>query len=92
VEDASFWKLRSLALSYTLPSRLVAGFADRAIVTVAGNNLITWTDYTGLDPEVEDFSDRAGGGIFDGTGDFGRREYYNIPAPRTYLLSVRLTF
>lgn len=92
IEDASFWKLRSVALSYTLPNRLVQGFASRATVTLSGSNLLTWTDYSGLDPEAEDFRDRAGGGIFDGTGDFGRREYYSIPPARAFLLSLRLTF
>jgi len=92
IEDASFWKLRSLALTYTLPSEWVQSIASRATVTVSGTNLVTWTDYTGLDPEVEDFFDRSEGGIFDGTTDFGRREYYNIPAPRTFLFSLRLTF
>ena len=46
----------------------------------------------GLDPEVEDFYDRSEGGIYDGATDYGRREYYNIPAPRSFLLSFRLTF
>ncbi|NNK64321.1 MAG: hypothetical protein HKO98_14080, partial [Gemmatimonadetes bacterium] len=51
-----------------------------------------WTDYSGVDPEVEDFRDRAEGGVYDGNGDYGRREYYNIPTPRTFLLSFRVTF
>lgn len=92
VEEADFWKLRSIALSYTLPSSLVRSLASRATVTLSGTNLFTWTDYTGLDPEVEDFRDRAEGGIFDGATDFGRREYYTIPPARTFLLSLRLTF
>jgi len=27
-----------------------------------------------------------------GAGDYGRREYYQIPSPRTFLLSFRVTF
>lgn len=92
VEKADFWKLRSLALTYDLPASLVSSFASRASMTLAGTNLITWTDYTGVDPEVEDFSDRAEGGIYDGASDYGRREYYQIPSPRTFLLSFRVTF
>ena len=92
VEKADFWKLRSLALTYDLPASLVSSFGSRASVTVAGTNLVKWTDYSGVDPEVEDFSDRAEGGIYDGSSDYGRREYYTIPAPRTFLLSFRVTF
>ncbi|MEK9500019.1 SusC/RagA family TonB-linked outer membrane protein [Gemmatimonadota bacterium DH-20] len=92
IESADFWKWRSLAVTYQLPSDLVASFASRASVTFAGTNLLTWTDYSGADPEVEDFYDRSEGGIYDGLTDYGRREYYNIPAPRSFLLSLRVTF
>ncbi len=92
IESADFWKLRSLALTFQIPERFVANFASRASVTLAGSNLFTWTDYTGLDPEVEDFGDRAEFGIYDGTADYGRREYYNLPAPRNFYLSFRVTF
>jgi TonB-linked SusC/RagA family outer membrane protein len=92
VESADFWKLRQVALTYQLPQSFVSRFASRGSVTLSGSNLFLWTDYSGLDPEVEDFNDRAEGGIYDGNGDYGRREYYNIPAPRTFLLSFRFTF
>jgi len=92
VEKADFWKLRSVAVTVDIPTRFLQGLASRGSFTLSGTNLALWTDYTGNDPELEDFRDRAEGGIFDGTGDFGRREYYNIPSPRTFLASLRLTF
>jgi TonB-linked SusC/RagA family outer membrane protein len=92
VEKADFWKLRTVSVTYELPQSLVSRFASRASVTLAGTNLAIWTDYTGVDPEVEDFADRAEYGIYDGATDYGRREYYSLPAPRTYLLSFRVTF
>jgi hypothetical protein len=92
IEKADFWKWRSLAVTYQIPSNLVSSFASRASVTMAGTNLMIWTDYSGLDPEVEDFRDRSEGGIYDGATDYGRREYYNLPAPRSFLLSFRVTF
>ena len=92
VEKADFWKLRQIALTYQLPQSLVGSFASRASVTLSGSNLFTWTDYTGVDPEVEDFDDRAESGIYDGAGDYGRREYYQIPPSRMFLLSFRVTF
>jgi hypothetical protein len=91
VEKADFWKLRSIALSYTIPERFLGGVFNSATVTLSGRNLYTWTDWNGPDPEVEDFSDRSGVN-YDGDGDFGRREYYTLPPNRTFLLSVRLGF
>ncbi len=61
VEDASFAKLREVTLSYELPSRMVSRFGRgvrRAQVSVSGRNLLTFTDYTGLDPEVSNFGNQ----------------------------------
>lgn len=90
VESADFWKLRAVSLTYTLPQNLVS-FANSATVTLSGRNLFTWTDYNGADPEVEDFGDRAGL-FYDGSEDYGRRDYYTIPTSRTFLLSFRVSF
>jgi TonB-linked SusC/RagA family outer membrane protein len=61
VEDASFLKLRELTLSYDLPSamvsRLVRGL-QTAQLSLSGRNLLTFTDYTGLDPEVSNFGNQ----------------------------------
>lgn len=92
IEKADFWKLRSVSLTYQLPDSWVSRYASRASITLAGTNLLKWTDYTGSDPEIEDFRDRAEGGIYDGATDYGRREYYQIPPPRTFTLSIRATF
>jgi hypothetical protein len=54
VEDAGFFKLREISASYTLPDRWAGAIgASRATITVAGRNLHTWTDYSGLDPESQ---------------------------------------
>ena len=92
IEKADFWKLRTVSVTYQLPQSLVSKFASRAALTLASNNLFLWTKYDGLDPEVEDFNDRSETGIYDGATDYGRREYYNLPSPRTFLLSARITF
>ena len=55
------------------------------------SNLLTWTDFVGTDPEVEDFTDRAGQ-VSEGAGEYGRREYYNLPPSRSFLLTLRVTF
>jgi TonB-linked SusC/RagA family outer membrane protein len=54
IEDASFFKLREISASYTLPDRWARSFgARRAAITVSGRNLHTWTKYRGLDPESQ---------------------------------------
>ncbi|MBW3555084.1 MAG: TonB-dependent receptor, partial [Gemmatimonadetes bacterium] len=90
VEPADFWKLRSVSASYRLPSGLVR-FGNNAVLTVAATNLFTSTDYSGTDPEVMDFYDYAEA-VFDGEADFGRRDYYQIPPPRTVTMSLRFDF
>jgi hypothetical protein len=91
VDKADFWKLRHIALTYELPRAWIGQLADRATVTLSGRNLFTWTDFVGTDPETEDFSDRVGQ-VSEGAGEYGRREYYNLPPSRSFLLSFRVTF
>ena len=90
IEKADFWKLRSISVSFQLPESWIERYADRATFTVAGRNLFKWTDYQGTDPEIEDYSDRAGSG--SGAGAYGRREYYNLPPARSFLATLRVTF
>ena len=53
VEDASFTKLRELSLTLTLPEKFATQMrAASATLTIAGRNLHTWTNYKGLDPEL----------------------------------------
>jgi hypothetical protein len=72
-----------------VPERLVS-WGRSATVTLGARNLLTFTDYSGTDPEVQDFADVTGNNV-DG-GEFGRRDYYQIPNPRTYTLSVRVSW
>jgi hypothetical protein len=90
IDKADFWKLRSVAVSFQLPNAWIDRYANRATFTLAGRNLFKWTDFEGTDPEVEDYSDRAGTGT--GAGSYGRREYYNLPPARSFLATLRVTF
>lgn len=59
VEKASFAKLREVTLSYTLPpalTRRALGAAARSLrLEASGRNLLMWTRYPGVDPEVSNF-------------------------------------
>ena len=53
IEDGSFLRLKTAQLSYTLPRKLTNRLKLQAVsVNIAGQNLWTWTRYSGLDPEV----------------------------------------
>ncbi len=54
VEDASFLRFRTATFSYTFPTKVLKKMhlsALRAYVTV--ENIMTWTNYSGQDPEVQ---------------------------------------
>ena len=52
LEDASFIRLSSARLNYRLkPSFAKKAFMNGASLYVYGINILTWTDYTGYDPE-----------------------------------------
>ena len=53
IEDGSFLRLKTLQLSYTLPRTWTNKLhLSRLEIFVSGQNLWTWTNYSGLDPEV----------------------------------------
>lgn len=53
LEDGSYLKLRTVSLGYTFNKPF--SFINSLRVSVVGNNLLTFTDYKGYDPEVNSF-------------------------------------
>ncbi|MEO5998285.1 MAG: SusC/RagA family TonB-linked outer membrane protein, partial [Chitinophagaceae bacterium] len=53
VEEAGFMRLKSLELAYRIPTDILqrSGFIRNLRFSVSGINLVTWTKWTGLDPE-----------------------------------------
>jgi TonB-linked SusC/RagA family outer membrane protein len=71
LEDGSFVRLQSVRFGYRLPEKLSNKVAMKVLnVYIYGNNLLTWTDYTGFDPEVAQNSVLKPG---DDTGRYPRR-------------------
>lgn len=53
IEDGSFLRLKTVALGYSLPADLLRRVRIKGLrVYASAQNLITWTNYSGLDPEV----------------------------------------
>lgn len=86
VEDASFMKLREVTLSLELPTTMVSRFGRgvRSVdLSFSGRNLLTFTDYTGMDPEVSNFGNQAIGRNID---------VAPFPPSRSFWFSVSLGF
>jgi len=71
LEDASFLRLTSARLAYRFnPSLTKKAFLNGASVYVYGTNILTWTNYTGYDPE---FSSSNALQIGDDNGRYPKR-------------------
>lgn len=82
LQDASYIKLRNVSLQYMIPQKWISKFKlQEASLTLTGNNLYTWTNYIGLDPENGD--------------DLNVGTYVNrgvtYPNIRTYQLGIKVT-
>jgi len=85
VEDASYVKLRELAFSYTLGQDKLGAlgqYVSDVKFSVIGRNLLTFTNYTGWDPEVA---------LRSNATNF-RLDEYAYPNFRTFSASVQVRF
>ena len=89
IEDASFWRLREVSLTYNVPSRLLGSSGlSRLSLTISGQNLGVWTDYSGLDPEISS----AGQEDFTGQNNFNIQEFLSQPPVRMWKARLNLSF
>lgn len=83
VEDGSYLRLKTAALGYSLTSKQLKQLKINACrFYVSAQNLITWTNYTGLDPEVNAYNSALTPGF----------DYSPYPRARTITFGVNLTF
>jgi len=81
LEDGSYLRLRVLTLGYSLPKKVLnkAGFS-RLRFYLSGQNILTFTDYSGYNPEIG--GSIASKGLDKGVG----------PASAQYLLGINFNF
>ncbi|MDZ4707543.1 MAG: SusC/RagA family TonB-linked outer membrane protein, partial [Saprospiraceae bacterium] len=85
IQDGSFIRLRNATISYSLPKSILKNVRiNNARIFVTGLNLLTITDYTGWDPEVN--SDDIVTNIAQGY------DFYSPPMPRTIMGGINLKF
>ena len=83
VEDGSYLKLSNITLGYTFPRKMLSKIGiSKLRLYATGSNLLTWTKYTGFDPEVS----TMGSGLTPGV-DFGA-----YPKSRSFVFGIHLAF
>ena len=81
IDDGSYLRLKNLQLGYTLPNSFLGNVFSSARIYVQGINLLTFTSYSGLDPELASFNDT-----------FFCVDEGNLPATKQFLLGISLGF
>ncbi len=84
IEDGSYFRLQNVTVGYTLPKTLTSKIKiDKARVYVTGQNLLTITNYTGYNPEVN---------LYDNNSLTPGVDYGTYPLPRTITMGVNINF
>ena len=83
VEDGSYLRLKTIQLGYELPSAIMKKAKIKSLrFYVSSQNLITWTKYTGVDPEVSVYNSALTPGF----------DYSVYPRAKTTTIGLNLNF
>lgn len=83
LEDGSYLRLKTVSLGYNVPASAIRRLYLKALnVNVAAQNLLTWTSYSGMDPEVSVRHSVLTPGF----------DYSAYPHARTIVVGVKATF
>ncbi|GAB3996986.1 TonB-dependent receptor [Spirosoma daeguense] len=92
IEDGSYMRLKNLSIGYTVPTELLNRISKNTLsklrVYVSATNLLTFTKYTGLDPEI---------GVNGSSGNTSTLltngiDYGQYPQPRTMQVGLNFGF
>ncbi|MFM9950145.1 MAG: hypothetical protein ACKV1O_19580 [Saprospiraceae bacterium] len=84
LEDGSYLRLKNVTLGYNLPSSLLQQLRlSKLRLYVSGQNLLTFTDYSGFDPEVSTFGE---------TNTAPGTDFLTFPQSRTILFGLNVAF
>lgn len=90
IEDASFLRLRNVTLGYSMENKelkkLFSGAVKKIRFYVQAQNVLTLTNYSGLDPEIAPFYNAAG--LVDGLGIDRSAQ----PRPFTFISGLQIEF
>ncbi len=84
VEDGSYLRLKNMSIGYILPVSWIQKLGmSSARFYISGQNLLTFTNYSGMDPEVNSTASTA---TTQGV------DFYAMPQPRVYMGGFNITF
>ena len=85
VEDGSYLRLKNITFTYNLPTDLLSKIKVAKLAAyVTASNLLTFTKYTGYDPEVSSFNKGTAGG--------NGIDLSNYPTAKTVIFGINLGF
>ncbi|MCX6278522.1 MAG: TonB-dependent receptor, partial [Bacteroidetes bacterium] len=85
IEDGSFLRIKNITLSYNLNKKWAKKIGMKSAKIFGGiQNLFTFTNYTGMDPEVNYFGGSSN--IIIGT------DFFTYPQSRTILVGLTFVF
>lgn len=90
IQDGAFFRLRSVAIGYTMPTALVTRARMKsARVYVRGTNVFTLSKFTGYTPEISGFTpgQTTPLSVLDSSIDYG-----TYPIPSVYSVGLNVTF
>ncbi|GAB4045959.1 SusC/RagA family TonB-linked outer membrane protein [Spirosoma litoris] len=84
VEDASFVRLRNISLAFDLAKVVKLPYLNKAQIVFTGRNLVTFTKYSGYDPEISSGSSNSS---FDRGVD-----HSTLPNTKSYQVGLNIGF
>lgn len=87
-KNVNYLRLQELRLAYRLPADLLkrTKLISNIDVYIVGNDLLTWTNYSGVDAVGNTMSAAAGG-----TGGEGY-DVWGLPSPRSFAVGLSISF
>lgn len=83
IEDASYLRIQNITLGYRLPAAITRRVGMQQVrFYVSAQNLYTWSNYLGYNPEVSNYETALTGGV----------DYGSFPLARTISLGVNIGF
>lgn len=83
IEDGSYLRLKTVSLAYQIPPRFISKLYLKSLaVQASAQNLVTWSNYSGLDPEVSVKSSALTRGF----------DYSAYPHAQTIVFGLNATF
>ncbi|GAB3976547.1 TonB-dependent receptor [Spirosoma terrae] len=84
IEDGSYLRLKNVSIGYNFPKAWINKYkVGNARVYASATNLLTWTRYSGADPEVS---------TLDGSTTAQGIDFFTFPQVKTVLVGLSLSF